>query len=154
MASPSTTLPGPPTYIYKIVPASPPLPSPLPESLPLSDLDARDGYIHASTSAQILGTLNAYFSSVPSVIILRIPYERVKERVRWEMAVGKRPEEKGGCWDTEGRMGGFPHIYETKSGELRLGREEVESVGTWNRGGERWGHQGWPFGGEDIPKEN
>lgn len=70
------------------------------------------------------------------------------------MAVGKWPEERGGCWDTEGRMGGFPHIYHTEAGALRLGREEVESIGTWERDTEGWGPKGWPFGDEDIPKAN
>ncbi|KAH6684236.1 hypothetical protein B0J14DRAFT_572444 [Halenospora varia] len=148
----ASTASEPPTYIYKILPSSPAPPSPLPESLPLSDLDARDGFIHASTSLQILGTLNAFFASTTSVIILRIPYERVQERVKWELAVGKRPEVKGGCWDTEGRMGGFPHIYHTEAGDLRLGQQEVESMKTWSRGGNAWDKTSWPFGKEDVPQ--
>ncbi|KAH8683246.1 hypothetical protein BGZ60DRAFT_399724 [Tricladium varicosporioides] len=143
----------PPTYIYKILPSSPAPPYPLPESLSLSDLDARDGFIHTSTSLQILGTLNAFFVSATSVIILRIPYERVQKRVKWELAVGKRPEEKGGCWDTEGRMGGFPHIYHTEAGDLRLGQQEVESMKTWTKEGDDWNKNSWPFGKEDVPQD-
>ncbi|TVY44266.1 hypothetical protein LOCC1_G006807, partial [Lachnellula occidentalis] len=86
----------PPKYIYKILPPSPTPPSPLPTSLPLSDLDARDSFIHMSTSSQILGTLDNFFSSTPHVYILRVPYAEVESRVKWEMAVGKKPEEKGG----------------------------------------------------------
>ncbi|CAG8959469.1 hypothetical protein HYFRA_00001367 [Hymenoscyphus fraxineus] len=144
--------PGPPKYIYKILPTSPP--SPLPDCLPLSDLDSRDGFIHMSTSKQILGTLQNFFISAPSVVILRVLYERVEPRIKWEMAKGLGPEEKGGCWDTEGRLGGFPHIYHTEGGELRLGKEEVESVGTWLRVGDVWSKEGWPFGEEDVPAES
>jgi uncharacterized protein (DUF952 family) len=39
-----------PKYIYKIVPADP---QPLPEALPLSDLDRNDGFLHLSTAAQV-----------------------------------------------------------------------------------------------------
>ena len=76
----------------------------------------------------------------------------MESRVKWEMAVGKKPEEKGGCWDTEGRMGGFPHIYHTDEGGLRLGNNEVQDLGTWERGEGIWGKKGWPFGDEDLPK--
>ncbi|TVY25623.1 hypothetical protein LHYA1_G006331 [Lachnellula hyalina] len=146
----------PPKYIYKILPPSAAPPSPLPLSLPLSDLDSRDGFIHMSASNQILGTLNNFFSSTPHVYILRVPYAKVESRVKWEMAAGKKPDEKGGCWDTEGRAGGFPHIYEVGDGEgkgtLRLGSEEVESVGMWEKGEGSWSEKGWPFG-EDVPKK-
>ncbi|KAG9233040.1 hypothetical protein BJ875DRAFT_59122 [Amylocarpus encephaloides] len=148
------TEPTPPKYIYKILPSCPPPPTPLPMSLPLSDLDSRDGFIHMSTSVQILGTLKAFFNNAASIVILRVPYERVESRVKWEMAKGKRPEERGGCWDTEGILGGFPHIYHAPDGELRLGREEVQDSGTWNRVGETWSQEGWPFGSDDLPKES
>jgi len=147
-----------PKYIYKILPSQPPPPSPLPPNLPLSSLDRRDGFLHFSTSAQILGTLNAFFSSETHVWILRIPYERVDKFIKWEDAKGKGPDEKGGCWDVNAEKGLFPHIYGNGSeGEgdecgLRLGREEVDGVGKWVRVGERWGVEGWPFEG-DEPRE-
>jgi uncharacterized protein (DUF952 family) len=134
----------PPKYIYKILPSLPVPPSPLPISLPVSALDARDNFIHLSTSFQILGTLNAFFSSEPHVYILRIPYERVEKWIKWEDAKGKGPEEVGGCWDTEGRKGLFPHVH---GNGLKLGREEVDEVGTWNRKeGREWSVDEWPFG--------
>ncbi|KAF8862131.1 hypothetical protein BDZ45DRAFT_671429 [Acephala macrosclerotiorum] len=147
-----------PKYIYKILPSSPSPPSPLPLNLPLSPLDRRDGFLHFSTSAQILGTLNAFFSSETHVFILRVPFERVKGFVKWEDAKGKGPDEKGGCWDVNGEKGLFPHVYGNgKEGDgdeagLRLGAEEVDEVGRWERGGERWGKEGWPFG-KDEPRE-
>jgi hypothetical protein len=33
-----------------------------------------------------------------------------------------------------------------------LGREEVESMGKWERKEGRWSGEGWPFG-EDVPEE-
>jgi uncharacterized protein (DUF952 family) len=78
-----------PKFIYKIVPASSPPPSPLPLALPVSDLDKRDNFIHASTSAQILGTLNNFFKDDELTYILRIPYERVAKWIKWEDAKGK-----------------------------------------------------------------
>jgi hypothetical protein len=39
-----------PKYIWKILDSDP---SPLPEGLPLSDLDKGDGYIHLSTPDQV-----------------------------------------------------------------------------------------------------
>lgn len=49
----------------------------------------------------------------------------------------------------EGKAGYFPHIH---GNGLKLGREEVENVGKWERVGEKWGPEGWPWGGEDVPK--
>lgn len=89
--------------------------------------------------------------------ILRIPYERVAKYIVWEDTKGKRPDEKGGCWDVEGTKGLFPHVYANAGpgeGEqrLKLGRDEVESVGIWKRGDGKWGSEEWPFG-EDVPTE-
>lgn len=77
--------------------------------------------------------------------------------MRWEDALGKGPDEKGGCWDVEGTKGLFPHVY--GNGDvgvdecgLRFGREEVDGVGKWVRGGEEWGVEGWCFE-EDGPRE-
>jgi uncharacterized protein (DUF952 family) len=142
-----------PKYIYKILPSSPPPPSPLPHNLPLSALDARDNFIHLSTSHQILGTLNNFFTNEDYVFILRVEYATVGKWIKWEDSKGKNPEEKGGCWDVKGEKGVFPHIYANgEDGGLRLGREEVESVGKWTRKGGIWSGEGWPFG-EEVPEE-
>lgn len=148
------TAPTPlPTYIYKILPSSPPPPSPLPEILPLSSLDARDNFIHLSTSAQILGTLQNFFTTDSHVYILRIPYDRVAKFIKWEDAIGKQPDEKGGCWDVNGEKGFFPHVHgNAEGGGCKLGREDVLDVGKWERGSGTWGKGGWPFE-EDVPKE-
>ena len=84
---------------------------------------------------------------------MRVEYKRVEKWIRWEDSKGKNPEEKGGCWDVKGEKGVFPHVYGNgEGGGLRLGREEVESVGKWERKEGRWSGEGWPFG-EDVPEE-
>jgi uncharacterized protein (DUF952 family) len=149
----------PPTYIYKILPSTPPPPSPLPLNLPLSALDRRDNFLHFSTSSQILGTLNAFFSHEEFVYILRVPYERVEKWIKWENAKGKHPGEVGGCWDFKGEKGYFPHVHgngeKGDDGGLKLGSEGVDEVGKWvkGEGEERWSAGGWPFG-EDVPSED
>jgi uncharacterized protein (DUF952 family) len=82
-----------PKYIYKILPPNTPPPSPLPSSLPVSALDARDNFIHLSTSRQIIGTLRNFFAGADHVWMLRIPYSRVEKWIKWENSVGKGPEE-------------------------------------------------------------
>ncbi|KAL2067729.1 hypothetical protein VTL71DRAFT_15825 [Oculimacula yallundae] len=154
----SNSTPTPlPKYIYKILPPSPPPPSPLPVALPLSPLDARDNFMHLSTSSQILGTLQNFFSSETHVYILRIPYERVAKFITWEDRQGKGADEKDGEWDVDEKRGFFPHIY-SNAGEgegeqgLKLGKEEVESVGKWEKGDGKWSAASWPFG-EDSPRK-
>jgi uncharacterized protein (DUF952 family) len=82
-----------PTYIYKILPSEPPPPSPLPLALPVSALDARDNFIHLSTSRQVIGTLRNFYAAEAHVWILRIPYARVEQWIKWENSVGKGPDE-------------------------------------------------------------
>lgn len=137
--APSTS----PKYIYKLIPASAkdtllpiqsassasPKASELPEALPVSALDKRDSFIHLSTRLQLLGTLRNFFKDEETVFVLRIPYAGVEKDVRWEDAKGKTPDEVGGCWDSEGRAGLFPHVYNG----LKLGRAEVDDIGVWQR---------------------
>ena len=73
-----------PTFVYKIIPSDVPPPSPLPEILPPSDLDKKDGFIHLSTANQILGTLRLIFADEARVYVLRISYDKVKESIKWE----------------------------------------------------------------------
>ncbi|KIM46032.1 hypothetical protein M413DRAFT_441097 [Hebeloma cylindrosporum] len=113
-----------PTYIYKIVPASAVPPSPLPDALPVSQLDSSDGFIHLSTAGQVPGTLKQFFSDEDSVCILRIPYATVEKDVKWENDKGK-----GGV----GEENVFPHLYNG----LRLGNAEIETIAEW-----KWNH-GW-----------
>ncbi|KAJ2930193.1 hypothetical protein H1R20_g6881, partial [Candolleomyces eurysporus] len=106
-----------PTYIYKIVHSSAgPLPDPLPDRLPVSELDQKDGFIHLSTAKQVEGTLNRYFSGEQKIYLLRLDYSSVKDLIKWEDRQG-----------AEGNPGGewvFPHLYNGN----QLGKKEIESV--------------------------
>lgn len=137
-----------PTYIYKIVSSTTPPPDPLPTRLPVSALDQHSQYIHASTSAQVLGTLNVFFSDEPRIHLLRIPYGTVKQCVKWEDSTGLSKDEA--CWDAEveGGAGLFPHIYNG----LKLGIDEVDEVRIWEKEGNTWTAAAWPFGSIDAPR--
>jgi uncharacterized protein (DUF952 family) len=76
-----------PTYIYKLV--SPPLPDPLPETLPLSELDSTSGFMHFSTAHQVPRTLKRFFAEEPRVYVLRIDYSVVEKDIKWEEPKGQ-----------------------------------------------------------------
>ncbi|KAJ5903144.1 hypothetical protein N7504_005527 [Penicillium tannophilum] len=109
-----------PRYIYKIVPSAAPVSEPLPERLPVSQLDQDSGFVHLSMATQVPNTLKFFFKEEPLVYILRIDYERVKQDVRWESPDGKV------CGPRPGE-GLFPHLYNG----LKLGKDEVESIAVW-----------------------
>ena len=106
-----------PSYVYKLVPPSMPVPDPLPETLEVSELDTSSGFIHLSTSIQVPGTLKLFFGDQPRVFILRVPLARVETLIRWEDPKGKVCGPRGG-------EGLFPHLYNG----LKLGKDEAESV--------------------------
>ena len=99
-----------PQYVYKILSEAPP--DPLPLSLPLSALDAKDGFIHLSTAEQIPATASRFYAHANSLSLLKIPLDRIEETIKWE-------EAGSGC---------FPHLYGTE-----LGREEVVDVKEFRR---------------------
>ncbi|HET7410660.1 MAG TPA: DUF952 domain-containing protein [Paracoccaceae bacterium] len=69
---------------------------------PLSPADARDGYVHLSTRAQLLGTMSRHFAGERAVRVLGADPGRLGEALRWE----------------PGRDGDlFPHLY----GRLQAG---------------------------------
>ncbi|KAJ5749900.1 hypothetical protein N7533_006928 [Penicillium manginii] len=106
------TLDTQPRYIYKIVPSSSPIREPLPERLPVSELDQNDGFVHLSMAHQVANTLNMFFKEEPLVYILRIEYGTVISDIRWESPDGK-------------------HLYNG----LKLGKDEVESIAIWQNDG-------------------
>lgn len=117
-----------PSYIYKLIPSSAPPPNPLPPILPVSELDRSSGFIHLSTAAQIPNTLKFFFTDETQVYVLRIPYDPLDAKIRWE-------DPKAEVCGPRGGEGLFPHLYN----DLKLGSGEVESVGTWARNeGESW----------------
>ncbi|KAE8148330.1 hypothetical protein BDV25DRAFT_19772 [Aspergillus avenaceus] len=106
-----------PLYVYKLVSSSSPVREPLPERLPVSELDQTSGFIHLSTAFQVPNTLKFFFKDEPLVYVLRIPFKQIAAQLRWEnpegTVCGPRPKE-----------GLFPHLYN----DLKLGKEEVESI--------------------------
>lgn len=86
-----------PSFLYKLIPSSSSVQQPLPECLPVSDLDQKSGFVHLSTSLQVPNTLKIFFKDEPLVYVLRIPYDRVAQDIRFEdpegRVCGPRPEE-------------------------------------------------------------
>lgn len=78
-----------PRYIYKIIPSTAPVREPLPDRLPVSELDQNSGFIHLSMASQVPNTLKLFFSEEPLVYILRIHYADVIQDIRWESPDGK-----------------------------------------------------------------
>ncbi|KAH7923377.1 hypothetical protein BV22DRAFT_1048217 [Leucogyrophana mollusca] len=115
------------TFVYKLIPSSAAPPDPLPERLPVSELDLQSGYIHLSTSLQVPNTLKYFFSQDTHVYILRIRYETVQDKIRWEHPITKDCGPRGG-------EGLFPHIYNDEGKGLKLGKDEVESIKKLERG--------------------
>lgn len=60
--------------------------------------DARDGFIHMSTAAQLQGTLDKHYTQGDVVILVAVRLADVEETVKWEVS-------RGGAE--------FPHIYGT-----------------------------------------
>ncbi|KAF2714364.1 hypothetical protein K504DRAFT_1964 [Pleomassaria siparia CBS 279.74] len=117
-----------PTYLYKILDVAPP--SPLPERLPLSDLDKADGFLHLSTSTQVPGTADAYFSSYTELWLLKIEYKVLANGIDGN---GEKKEDAKVQWDEVGR-GTFAHYYAADLGSGNV-KESVKVVkkegGTW-----------------------
>ncbi|KAJ6118225.1 hypothetical protein N7471_013692 [Penicillium samsonianum] len=109
-----------PLYVYKIVSSTCPVREPLPDRLPVSDIDQTSGFIHLLTARQVPNVLKAIYESEPMVYVLRIPHDKVVQNIRWETADGALSEalpEEELC----------PHLYNG----LNLGRDDVESMAMW-----------------------
>lgn len=100
-----------PAYLYKILPDAPP--DPLPASLPLSSLDAKDGFIHLSTARQTPGTADRFFSTASTLWVLKIALDRISSNTRWE----------------EGSSDTYAHIYGPMPGG-----DEVSDVKEFTKG--------------------
>lgn len=85
----------PPRYVYKLLDATNPrftgFPVPIPSSwqVPVTELDAKDGFMHLSTEQQIQGTLDRFFNPTKGlnrVTVLKMEYDRLSawKVVKWE----------------------------------------------------------------------
>ena len=107
-----------PTFWYKILDQAPP--SPLPETLPATDLDAHDGFIHLSTASQIPITAGLFFKTHTSIWVLKLRREKIDGRVEYPPELGES------C----------PHIHDSTTG---LGKQNIEDVVELKRGeGQKW----------------
>jgi uncharacterized protein (DUF952 family) len=108
-----------PTFWYKILDEAPP--SPLPETLPATPLDAQDGFIHLSTASQIPITAGLFFSTHEKIWVLKLRRDKIDGRVDYPPELGKS------C----------PHIHESRTG---LGKHNIENVIELKRAeGQKWG---------------
>lgn len=111
-----------PIFVYKITDIAPP--SPIPHTLPLSSLDAKDGFIHLSDANQIPTTADLFFNSNDKIWLLKISSAKIEEekgRLTW-------PEGLPGC----------VHLY-GEDGWARLGDGTVVDVKKYEKKvGEKW----------------
>ena len=68
--------------------------------VPLSAVDARDGFIHLSTVTQYITTANLYFSDDSRPLAIEFDSTHLGGELRWE-------------W-SEQRQADFPHLYTTQ----------------------------------------
>lgn len=94
-----------PDYLYRLATAAEWRAAQEVGTVPLREIDERDGYVHLSTKAQVIETANLHFSGADGLLALEIPFQAVAANVKFELAP-KRAET-------------FPHLY----GRLR--REHV-----------------------------
>jgi len=129
----TTTIRSIPEHVYKIVPSVPP--SPLPHTLPLSELDQTDGFIHLSNAAQIPKTAALFFSSQNTLWLLK---------VSTKVALAEKGRFK---WLDEG-ITGCIHLYGEKDGEFaRLGDGIVVDVEEWGK------REGASWADDEVTKE-
>jgi hypothetical protein len=110
-----------PEHVYKIIPSAPP--SPLLHTLPLSELDQNDGFIHLSDAAQIPKTAALFFAEQNILWLLKISTDIAHaEKGRFK-------------WLDDGATGCI-HLYGEKDGEFaRLGKGVVVDVEKWEKKG-------------------
>ena len=61
--------------------------------------DARDGFLHVSTAAQVRQSAAKHRAGVPDLLLVTVDSAALGEALRWEPAAGGR------------RPGLFPHLY-------------------------------------------
>lgn len=100
-----------PKYLYKILDEAPP--QPLPETLPATELDTNDGFIHLSTAEQTAITAKLFFSSHSELWILRLDPQALDGRI--EYSTDPNAGIENGC----------AHVHDSKIG---LGQKNVVEI--------------------------
>ncbi|KAL8864275.1 MAG: hypothetical protein Q9198_009975, partial [Flavoplaca austrocitrina] len=130
------TPPKLPRFLYKILPSTIDLPTPLPSSftLPQTSLDTDSGFVHFSTSEQVPYVLNRFFTGPEHayVWLVKIDYAALASDgdVKWEEA-GKEKTL-------------FAHLYDGDvKGSKVLGAREVAMVDNWDQTLKVLADEGW-----------
>jgi uncharacterized protein (DUF952 family) len=91
-----------PKYLYKILDQEPP--EPLPETLPPTELDQNDGFIHLSNAEQTPITAKLFFKDFDELWILRLDSEKLDGRL--EFTTDENAGVENGC----------AHVHESQKG--------------------------------------
>jgi uncharacterized protein (DUF952 family) len=105
-------------FVYKILDEPPA--EPLPETLPATALDAKDGFIHLSSARQIPITAGLFFANADKIWVLKLWRDKLDGRISHDTPYGR---------DT-------PHLHGSQRG---LGKNNIESVLKISKGqGDEW----------------
>lgn len=108
-----------PTHLYKILSSAPP--EPLPETLPATALDAKDGFIHLSSASHVPITASLFFADCEQLWVMKVRREKLDGRLEYETSNGIA----------------YPHVYDSVKG---LGSTCVEDTIVMSRGKEQAWH--------------
>ena len=100
-----------PKYLYKILDQQPE--DPLPETLPETELDKKDGFIHLSNAEQTPLTAKRFFNDFDELWILRLDSEKLDGRL--EFTTDEDASVENGC----------AHVHGSEKG---LGKDNVLEV--------------------------
>ena len=91
-----------PKYLYKILDQEPP--EPLPETLPSTELDQNDGFIHLSSAEQTPVAAKRFFKDFDELWILRLDSEKLDGRLEFITD------------ESTGFENGLAHVHESQRG--------------------------------------
>lgn len=94
------------SHVYRICEAQTWAQTQLDGQLPLSELDARDGFVHLSTAAQVAGTLRRFFAGREDLVVLTVAVDQLLlgGSLTFEPSGHAEPE-------SERERELFPHFY-------------------------------------------